>query len=196
MKRIMMIAGPNGAGKTTMAVTFLEKHEEIYEDFLNADEIARGLSPMQPESVALEAGKLMLKRFHSCIAENKSFIFESTVSGLAYRRHLIHAKQIGYEICLVFLWLLNHEQAVKRVAQRVRQKGHNIDKDVIIRRYYKGIKNLLDLYLPIVDTALILDNSGQEAGVRKVIAKKDSDLFIVEDREIWEKMHRSVNAKI
>ena len=107
-----------------------------------------------------------------------------------------HAKQMGYEINLVFLWLLNHEQAVKRVAQRVKQRGHNIDEAVIVRRYYKGLKNLIHVYLPIADTALVLDNSEPEFGLNKIIARKDRDFFEVEDKEIWEKIQRDTNVKI
>ena len=192
-----MIAGPNGAGKTTLAFAFIKEHKGMYEEFLNADEIARGLSPMRPESVNNEAGKLMIKRFHACLNENKSFIFESTGSGLMYAKHLENAKQTGYEVNLLFLWLLNHDQAVSRVAQRVKQGGHNIPKDDIIRRYYRGLNNLITRYLPISDTALILDNSEPESGVRKEIARKERDArLIVEDKEIWERIHRDANVKI
>lgn len=197
MKRITMIAGPNGAGKTTMAFTVISKHKEIYEEFLNADEIARGLSPLKPESVALEAGQLMIQRFHLCIRENKSFIFESTASGLTYAKHLKNAKEKGYEVNLLFLWLLTHEQAVKRVALRVKQGGHNIPEADITRRYYRGLKNLVNLYLPIADTALILDNSEPESGIRKIIARKEHNAkLLVEDDKIWNRINEDAYVKI
>ncbi len=197
MKRITMIAGPNGAGKTTMAFTFISEHKEFYEEFLNADEIARGLSPLRPESVNREAGKLMIKRFHSCIRENRSFIFESTASGLSYAMHLENAKKKGYEVNLLFLWLLNHDQAVKRVAQRVKQGGHNIPEEDIIRRYYRGLTNLITRYLPISDTALILDNSEPEFGVRKTIARKEYNACLtIEDKKIWERIIKDADDKI
>lgn len=196
MKRITMIAGPNGAGKTTMAFAVISDRKEIYEEFLNADEIARGLSPLHPEGVNFEAGKLMIKRFHSCLDESKNFIFETTASGLSYATHLKKAKAKGYEINLLFLWLSGPEQAVKRVALRVRQGGHNIPEDAIIRRYYRGLNNLVNFYFPISDTAVILDNSFPEFNA-KVIARKerDSRLFI-EDEESWKKIQRAANVRI
>jgi predicted ABC-type ATPase len=192
-----MVAGPNGAGKTTTALALLSPQQEIYDEFLNADEIARGLSPLHPASVNREAGKLMIKRFHSCIIENKSFIFETTASGLSYANHLKNAKKMGYRVDLLFLWLLNYEQAVKRVAQRVKQGGHNIPKEDIIRRYARGLKNLVAHYLPIVDSALILDNSEPEAGTKKVIVRKEhGDRLVIEDKEIWGKILEDVHGKI
>lgn len=197
MKRITMVAGPNGAGKTTVASTLIVDFKGLYEDFLNADEIAKGLSPLHPEGVNFEAGKLMIKRFHACVRENKSFIFESTAAGSNYGEHLKNAKNMGYEINLLFLWLLNPNQAVKRVALRVRQGGHNIPEDTIVRRYYRGLENLIKIYLPISDTALILDNSEPESGIRKTIARKEPGIgLLVEDEEIWERIHRDVNGKI
>jgi len=196
MKRLMMIAGPNGAGKTTTAKAFLLQHKELYNEFLNADEIARGLSPLHPESVNREAGELMIKRFHSCVKSNTNFAYETTASGLTYATHLKNAKRNGYEINLMYLWISNPDQAIKRVAFRVQQGGHNIPKEDIIRRYYRGVKNILNLYLSIADTALILDNSTVGSGIKKIIAKKELGLQLhIEDNEIWEKMSESANVK-
>jgi predicted ABC-type ATPase len=197
MKRLMMIAGPNGAGKTTTANAFLSQQKDLYDDFLNADHIAQGLSPLHPESVNRQAGELMIKRFHDHLKLNVSFAFETTASGISYANHLKKAKENGYEINLMFLWLSSPDQAVKRVAQRVRQGGHNIPEDDIRRRYHRGLKNLLNLYLPLASTALILDNSSAESGTRKIIARKDLGFQLqVEDEEIWEKIQRSANVKI
>ncbi len=139
----------------------------------------------------------MIKRFHSCIDENKSFIFETTASGLSYAKHLKNAKKTGYEINLLFLWLSSHDQAVRRVAQRVKQGGHNIPEDDIIRRYYRGLNNMINLYLPISDTALILDNSEPESGMRTAIAKKEhSKHLVIEDEKIWKQIHRDAHVKI
>lgn len=137
-----------------------------------------------------------MDRFHCCVNERKSFIFETTASGLSYATHLKNAKKLGYEINLLFLRLLNHDQAVKRVASRVKQGGHNIPEDVIVRRYYRGINNLIQFYLPISDTAFIVDNSLPEYGIKKIIVKKerDSQLFI-EDQEIWNKINKDANVR-
>ncbi len=173
MKRLMMIAGPNGAGKTTTANTFLLRQKDIYDDFLNADHIARGLSPLHPESMNRQAGELMVQRFRNCLNLGESFAFETTASGLSYATHLKKAKGIGYEINLVYLWISSPDQAIKRVAQRVKQGGHNIPEEDIRRRYYRGLSNILKLYLPLADTAMLLDNSSAESGARKIIARKD-----------------------
>ena len=156
-KKIFMIAGPNGAGKTTTAMSFISS--EMIDEFINADEIARGLAPLHPESMSLTASKLMLKRLKELLDANKSFAFETTGSGTNYIKHLKEAQAKGYEVHLMFLWLPSADLAVKRVAKRVKQGGHHIPEDTIRRRYYAGLKNLVKHYFPLVDRAIILDNS-------------------------------------
>ena len=165
-----MIAGPNGAGKTTTATSLIANTEIIYE-FINADEIARGLAPMHPESMSLSASKLMLTRFKELLEANKSFAFETTASGTNYVRHLKIAQSNGYEVYVVFLWLSSPDLAVKRVAKRVSQGGHHVPEETIRRRYILGLKNLVKYYLPLCDNAIILDNSITEA--YEIVAKKD-----------------------
>ncbi len=182
-----MIAGHNGAGKTTMTADLLTHSSSLYE-FINADEIAKGLAPKNPESMALSASKLMVERLRELLANDKNFAFETTASGINYVKYLQEAKSKGYEINLCFLWLASPEQAVKRVAQRVRQGGHNIPKETIIRRYSTGLSNLLSAYLPIADKALIIDNSA-EVVTNKIIARKffekDTEVF---NQQIWQKI--------
>lgn len=182
-----MIAGPNGAGKTTMTVELTSNQTILYE-FINADEIARGLAPLHPESVALAASKLMIKRLKELLDSHKSFAFETTASGTNYIKHLKEAKSKGYEISLTFLWLMNPQQAVKRVSQRVKQGGHHVPEEAIVRRYHAGLKNLLIHYLPLADSVLVLDNSS-ETSLKRLIARKNvnSSLEIL-DRAIWEKI--------
>ena len=122
-KKILMIAGPNGAGKTTMTLELVRSCSMLYE-FINADEIARGLAPKHPESMALTASKLMIKRLKELLDADQSFAFETTASGTNYVKHLKSAKTRGYQISLTFLWLSKPEEAIKRVAQRVKQGGH------------------------------------------------------------------------
>lgn len=196
-KLITMIAGPNGAGKTTTTSVLLTAEKELYDESLNADEIARGLAPLHPEGVSIEAGKLMIKRLRELLAANKSFTFETTASGTMHRAYLQEAHSKGYEINIMFLWLSSAEQAVERVANRVKMGGHNIPENVIKRRYYRGLKNLLHYYLPIADTALIIDNSAAKTNQIKVIAKKDlNDQLQVKDERIWEEIQRSANVEI
>ncbi|MBT3806330.1 MAG: Zeta toxin family protein [Desulfobacula sp.] len=143
-----IIAGPNGAGKTTFAENFLPVEAECL-NFINADLIAKGIAPFNPESVALEAGKVFLKRVHTIVSNRESFAFETTLSGLNYIESIKNWKKIGYE-----------EMAVKRVQLRVSQGGHNVPVDVIKRRYHRGWKNFQNYYKKLADAWVIFDNSG------------------------------------
>lgn len=184
-KKILMIAGPNGAGKTTITLELMAKGPKLYE-FINADEIAKGLAPLHPESMALTASKLMIQRLKELLVAGKSFAFETTASGTNYMKHLKSAKSKGYEVNLTFLWLSSPEQAVKRVAQRVKQGGHHVPEATIIRRYFTGIKNLMNLYLPFADTAIIMDASSEKTGI---IARKNSDDSInILNQTLWKKL--------
>jgi predicted ABC-type ATPase len=175
-KNLYIIAGCNGAGKTTASYTILPDIIECKE-FVNADEIAKGLSPFQPEKVSFEAGRIMLNRINELLEDNESFAFETTLSTKSYKNKIVKAKEQGYTITLLFFWLNNIELAKERVKIRVKEGGHNIPKDVIERRYLKGIINLFDIYLEIVDGTLIFDNS---YGKHELIAQKieDEDLMI------------------
>lgn len=128
-------------------------------EFVNADEIAKGLSPFQPEKVSFEAGRIMLNRINELLSDNEIFAFETTLSTKSYKSKIIEAKDKGYRVTLLFFWLQNVELAKERVKTRVSEGGHNIEPEVIERRYIRGIKNLFDIYLPIVDGAFIFDNS-------------------------------------
>jgi len=160
-KKLYIIAGCNGAGKTTASFTILPEILDCKE-FVNADEIAKGLSPFQPEKVAFEAGRIMLGRINELLKNNENFAFETTLSTKSYKNKIKEAQQKGYTVILLFFWLQSIELAKERVKTRVSEGGHNIDPDVIERRYIKGIKNLFDIYLPIVDGAFIFDNSEQK----------------------------------
>ncbi|MGL4539531.1 MAG: hypothetical protein ACRCU0_00950 [Candidatus Rhabdochlamydia sp.] len=116
MKKILMIAGPNGSGKTTMTLELIANLSMLYES-LNADEIAKGLAPLHPETVALIASKLLIQRMKELLNANNNFTFETTASGINYIKHLKSAQLQGYEIDLTFLWLSSPKQAVKRVAE-------------------------------------------------------------------------------
>ena len=173
-KNLYIIAGCNGAGKTTASFTILPDILDCKE-FVNADEIAKGISPFQPEKVSLDAGRIMLNRINELIEENQNFAFETTLSTRSYRNKILAAKNKGYRVTLLFFWLQNIELAKERVKIRVEEGGHNINPDIIERRYYKGIKNLFDIYLPIIDGALIFDNS---EGKHELLAEKKVDGII------------------
>ncbi|MBX3257939.1 MAG: zeta toxin family protein, partial [Chitinophagaceae bacterium] len=142
-KNLYIIAGCNGAGKTTASFTILPEIIDCKE-FVNADEIAKGLSPFQPEKVAFEAGRIMLNRIAELLDSSENFAFETTLSTRSYKQKVEEAKQKGFTTTLLFFWLQNAELAKERVRIRVSEGGHNIETDVIERRYIKGIKNLFD----------------------------------------------------
>ena len=167
-QNLYIIAGCNGAGKTTASYTILPEIIECKE-FVNADEIAKGLSPFQPETVAFEAGRIMINRINELLKENESFGFETTLSTRSYKNKILKAKEQGYTVTILFFWLNNIDLAKERVKTRVKEGGHNIPEKVIERRFIKGILNLFDLYLPIVDNVLIFDNS---YGKHQLIAQK------------------------
>lgn len=176
-KNLYIIAGCNGAGKTTASYTILPEIIKCKE-FINADEIAKGLSPFQPEKVSFEAGRIMLNRINELIEENKSFAFETTLSTKSYKNKVLKAKNQGYTVTLLFFWLNNIELAKERVKTRVKEGGHNIPEKVIERRYLKGIKNLFHIYLDIVDGILVFDNSfGRHELIAQKIEQEDMLVF-------------------
>jgi predicted ABC-type ATPase len=177
-KNLYIIAGCNGAGKTTASFTILPEILDCKE-FVNADEIAKGLSPFRPENVAFESGRIMLNRINELLSENENFAFETTLSTKSYKNKIIEAKQKDYKVILLFFWLQNIELAKERVKTRVQEGGHNIEPEIIERRYLRGIKNLFEIYLPIVDGAFIFDNSKTKP---LLIADKqhDSSLNIID----------------
>ena len=160
MSSIYIIAGCNGAGKTTAAYNLLPDVFETVE-FVNADEIARGLSPFNPEGVAFQAARIFLERLNYLVSRKESFAFETTLSGLTYLKFIESAKRQGYDVTVFFIWLNNSKLAKKRVAARVDKGGHNIPESVIERRYVKGIKNFIR-YVDAADEWYIYDNSGSE----------------------------------
>lgn len=167
MRRLFIISGCNGAGKTTASYTILPEMLNCKE-FVNADEIARGLSPFNPESVAIEAGRLMLARIDELLSEGVDFAFETTLATRSYSSFIKQAQTKGYYVTLVYFWLESPELAIDRVKVRVAGGGHNIPEDVIRRRYKNGVKNLFSLYTPICDYWIMLDNSRPPF---KIIAK-------------------------
>ncbi len=160
MPSIYIIVGPNGAGKTTAAYSLLPNVFNIME-FVNADEIAKGLSPFNFEGVTFQAGKIMIERINFLMKENKNFAFETTLSGKSYFQFIKLAKSKGYKIILFFIWLENIALAKCRVALRVKNGGHNIPEPVIEKRYIKGIKNFY-AYAELVNDWHIYDNSGKD----------------------------------
>lgn len=158
-KKIIIIAGPNGAGKTTFARSFLPREAGLPR-FINADLIAAGLAPFAPETAAIKAGRLMLEEIDQCARRGESFAIETTLSGLTYLRHIEQWRAQGYHVSLFFLRLPDEETAVARVAERVRQGGHDIPESVIRRRFAAGWSNFKQHYRSLVNDWAVYDNSG------------------------------------
>ena len=181
MKRLYIIAGCNGAGKTTASYTILPEILDCRE-FVNADEIARGISPFQPDKAGIEAGRLMLKRIHKLAESGESFAFETTLSTKSYVHFIAKAKNLGYHISCLYFWLNSEELAISRVNNRVEEGGHSIPEEVIRRRYTRGLMNLFKLILPLVDDWLIVDNSGPGY---KIVADKALKKINIHDQKSW-----------
>ena len=157
-QRCIVIAGPNGAGKTTFAREFLPKEGGVVH-FVNADLIASGLSPLRPESAAVAAGKLLLRELDRLARARESFAFESTLSGLMYASRLKKCKAAGYRIEIVYLKLDSPHLALRRIAARVRQGGHNVPREDVLRRFERSWNNFLRIYRPMADRWSVYDNS-------------------------------------
>lgn len=154
---IYIIAGCNGAGKTTASYSVLPDLLDCKE-FVNADEIAKGLSPFNPESVAIEAGKLMLQRIDLLLRQRRTFAIETTLATRSYSSLIKRAQSAGYQVVLLFFWLSSPEMAIERVAKRVSEGGHNIPAETIVRRYWLGLHNFFDIFAPIVDSWIFYEN--------------------------------------
>jgi predicted ABC-type ATPase len=187
MPNLYVIAGCNGAGKTTASYTVLPEILEC-EEFINADEIARGLSPFNPEKAAIEAGRIMLKKINDFIKKNYDFAFETTLASKSYLKTIDKAKENGYEVTLLFFWLDSVELAIERVRTRVAEGGHNIPEKVIRRRYFSGIINLFELYIPFCDYWMITDNSNPN--LRLVAEGTKEEIIKIDDDSIFNLMKR------
>jgi predicted ABC-type ATPase len=191
MKKLYVIAGCNGAGKTTASYTILPEILDCKE-FVNADEIARGISPFQPEKVGIEAGKMMLKRIKNLLEAGESFAFETTLSTRSYVTFIEKAKQLGYQVTCLFFLLDSEELAISRVATRVKEGGHNIPEEVIRRRYKSGLKNFFNLFLPRVDNWLFVNNSGDSY---EIIAEGSMNEFTVNNVLQWKELKEKYYGK-
>ena len=188
LSKLYIIAGCNGAGKTTASFTILPEVLGCKE-FINADEIAKGLSPFQPESVAMQAGRIMLARMDELLQKGETFAFETTLATKSYKQKIEWAQANDYEVTLLFFWLDSPNMAKKRVAQRVAEGGHSIPSETIERRYHNGIANLFAIYIDMVDICYIFDNS---EGERTPIAKKyKGEKEIIYNTDLYNQMKNS-----
>ena len=190
MPNIYLIAGCNGAGKTTASFTMLPEMLECKE-FVNADSIAAGLSPFQPESVYFEAGRLMLQRIEQLLKSKVDFAIETTLSSRNYLYKIPEWHKQGYEIILIFFWINSPYLAIERIKDRVIKGGHFVPDETVIRRYFRGIKNLHKYFIPLSNYWLVIDNS-KEAPIiiAEGIKSIEKEIF---NNHIWEKIKEISN---
>lgn len=182
MPNLYIIAGCNGAGKTTASYTVLPEILNCRE-FVNADNIAAGISPFNPEAVAVEAGRIMLQRVAELLADGQDFALETTLATRSYVGLVKDAQKRGYKVTLLYFWLSSPQMARERVAERVENGGHHIPDEVVERRYYKGISNLFKLFIPICDVWMVIDNSIREMAI---IARGEQKVAQeVNNTDIW-----------
>ncbi len=191
MPQLYIIAGPNGAGKTTASFNILPKLLDCKE-FVNADEIARGLSPFNAEAVAFEAGRIMLERIMELKEKGEDFAFETTLSTISYKNLIKKAQMEGYVVTLFFFYLASEELAIKRVKKRVANGGHNIPEDIIRRRYQRGLANLMSVFMPIVDNWILYDNSEEASLIAEGSLEGESQIY---DEKIWVNLINLYNEK-
>jgi predicted ABC-type ATPase len=182
MRNLYIIAGCNGAGKTTVSLTILPEILHCKE-FVNADSIAAGLSPFNPESVAMEAGRLMLQRIDQLMKEEVDFAFETTLAARSYVSLIKAAREHEYQVTLLYFWLSSPAVAKERVARRVSMGGHSIPERTIERRYFAGIRNLIDLYIPICDNWMVINNLGSHPELIAIGTNTGENL--IKNSDIW-----------
>lgn len=185
LTELLVIGGPNGAGKTTAAKVLLPRFTGIVE-FVNADEIAHGLSPFNADGAAIAAGRVMLERMEALIQARTSFAFETTCAGKGHAALIGRCQTLGFRVTLLFFWLPSPDLAIERVARRVQQGGHDIPTPVIRRRYRSGLVNLLRLYWPMARQGAILD--GEAAPAQPIVEKFDDGRVTVHNPDLWQRV--------
>ncbi len=163
---------------------------EGFDNFINADLIASGLSPLSPEKHLLTASKLFLKKINQSFQDKEDFAFETTLSGKSYLRFIKKLKQSGWKVELVYLFLPSIEMSISRVSERVKHGGHNIPKETIIRRYPRSLDNLINHYAKLCDSTICLDNSNQN---QKVIFTQSFDKRVIENESLFKKIIKGAN---
>ena len=182
--RLFVIAGPNGAGKTTFAKEYLPRFAHC-EEFVNSDLIASGLAPFDPSGVALEAGRIMIERLRTLVSHRQTFAFETTLSGRNHGRLLKRARELGYTISLMYLWIPTVGLALRRVWERVQSGGHAVPEKDVRRRFGRSIWNLFHIYKEMADEFVLFDNSGR---VPHLVAHAASGRFKIWDLERWDEI--------
>jgi len=186
---VYVIGGPNGAGKTTFAREFLPAAKVV--EFLNADLLAAGLSPLQPGTMAVRSGRLLLSRWRELLGQRRNFAFETTLSGRTYAGMLQQARAAGYEVRICYLCLPTVSLSLRRVRQRVRKGGHDVPVKDLRRRFFPGLQNFFSLYLPLADEALLFDAAGYPP---QLVARwRNGQLSLIEPK-IYERIQKQIQS--
>jgi predicted ABC-type ATPase len=188
MPEIFIFSGCNGSGKSTLANQILSSLKPSPE-FVNADIIAAQLNPDDVDVVAITASRLMLNRINNLASQKVNFAFETTLAARSFARFLKKCKAEGYKINLIYLWLDSPDLAIERVARRVASGGHDIPRDIIRRRYQRGIKNFFELYSPLADRWIVYENSNQR---QKVAEKPFAQSQIIYQSTVWQQINNSI----
>ncbi len=187
---LVVLAGPNGAGKTTAARTLLADSLQLL-TFVNADVIAQGLAAFDPDSAALEAGRIMQQRLHALAEERANFAFETTLAGRYLAGWFKKLRLSGYNLHLVYFWLESADLAVARVKERVAKGGHSVPEETIRRRYHRSVQNFFQLYRPLVTSWQFFDNS--QTGFSRLIAQGEAwDKETILVATIWQQIKQKV----
>ena len=188
--QVVVIAGPNGAGKTSSAPDLLREAVGI-DTFVNADVIAQGLAAFSPESAAIVAGRIMLRRIEELAEAREDFAFESTLAGRSAHRLLTRLVGLGYGVHIVYLWLPSPDLAVARVRGRVQAGGHDVPEPVIRRRFWRSLVNFDRLYRPVTTTWRMYD--GSALGGRPLIAHgKGTGRPVIADKARWKEIRKQI----
>lgn len=191
MPNLYVISGCNGSGKTTASYTILSEMLQC-RNFVNSDEIARGLSPFNLPGAAIDAGRVMVKKIRELTAAKGDFAFETTLAVRSYAKLIENTRKKGYDITLIYFWLNHPDLAVERVKNRVEAGGHNIPENVIRRRYWSGIHNLFHLYMPLTDRWLLINNSDTPATlIAEGSGTKETKVYHKEDYQLLQTLSQS-----
>jgi predicted ABC-type ATPase len=186
---VYVIGDPNGAGKTTFAREFLPSARVV--EFLNADLLAAGLSPLQPGAMAVRSARLLLGRWRELVARRRDFAFESTLSGRTYAGMLRAARAAGYEVRLCYLWLPDVGWSLRRVRQRVRKGGHDVPEVDLRRRFFPSLRNFLSLYLPLADETVLFNAAGRPP---RLIARWKGQTALLVDPGLYDHIQEQIEA--
>ena len=184
MPRMYIISGCNGSGKTTASYTLLPELLDCSE-FVNSDEFAKSLAPFHPETAYITASRYMLKKLRYLFTRREDFCIETTLATRSLLKTVRMAQDQGYYVTVVYLWLNDPEIAVRRVAARVEAGGHDVAPDVIRRRYYTGLEYFFDLYSPVCDKWMLVDNSENEF---RIVAEGSAKGTQVRDLAVYQQI--------